>query len=407
MKKFTLALAFLFLGGWSYAQLATNDDFNSETEDPTKWATDLVNGHGSLTQTNQHVEFTVQGAPTAFDQSVRPWKVSRAPYTSDWEVQVDTRNTLILAGTTNQQVVAGLSIDDARGIASNEIIAVQVSGTAFSPQPYVGFMGRLGAADTGTFVSALNLPVTNGAIRIAFNSASKVLTLYYDAEPTNGYTWTQFGSFGINGLGGADANMSWGLTETNDMIVSIYGYAIDTAVTNDEVALDNFQATGLVAPLAAHSLAVTKMKVPKTINLSAKKPSITAKAAITIQNQGSGTEVITTATLTTLVTFQLQSLASASCAAPVPVLVLPKKLPVNLSPKKSLKLNYTITFDCANDTAKGTPDFSYSATVHPEAIDGSADTTPANNICPRPPSGADKGCGDKLGNALTTDVVVK
>ena len=83
-----------------------------------------------------------------------------------------------------------------------------------------------------------------------------------------------------------------------------------------------------------------------------------------------------------------------------------------MASKKSLKLNYNITFNCANNPGKGTNDFSYSATVHTEAIDGNPDTQPSNDDCPRDPSGSDKGCGGKkpdhtLGADLFTDVIMK
>ncbi|MEI6083822.1 MAG: hypothetical protein WCS70_05930 [Verrucomicrobiota bacterium] len=220
MKSLTTLFSLVFLTAWCHAE---SDDFNAATVDAGKWSADLVTGHGALSQTNQQLEFLIDGTATAFDQSVRPWKPSRGPYNADWEVQVDTLNSLAPTGTTNQQIAAGITIDDARGIVSNEVIAVQVSGTAFAPQPYVGFMGRLGAPDTGTFASALNLPITNGAVRVAFNSTTKVITLYYDTNPTNGYTWTQFAAFGVNGAGGTDANMDWGMTDADQFKIGVYG----------------------------------------------------------------------------------------------------------------------------------------------------------------------------------------
>lgn len=416
-KKCCLVLVALSLWTRLAVGQATNDDFNTNVKDTTKWSSDLVTGHGLLSETNQLVEFRVVGAATAFDQSDRPWKVSRGPYTSDWEVQVDTRNTLVLSGTTNQQVGVGIAIDDSRGILSNEIIAVQIAGTAFAPQPYVGFMGRLGAPDTGTFVSALNLPVTNGAVRIRFNSATKVLTLFYDTASSNGFTWVQFGSFGINGAGGADANMAWGLGDTDQLLISIYGYAFHTAVTNNEAALDNFAATGLVPPLVPHNFAVTSLKAPKKVTLKAGKVPKPAKVAVAIQNLGTITEIIPNLeTLNNLVTLNIASLTS-TCSVPVATLTPPKSFPVTLKPKKSLKLTYLVTINCPNDSAAGIghEDYRFTVDVDPAALDGSPDTVPANNVCPRPANAVtgDKGCGNKdavtkqIGADVLTDVVVK
>jgi hypothetical protein len=410
MKQFAATLSLILLSAWCHAALPTNDDFNGVSENTTNWGPDEVSGHGVLNQVNQHLEYSVNGAPTAVDQSVRPWIASLGPYTSDWEVQIDTLNTVI-ASATNQQIGTGIAIDGEAGGFTNEIIAIQFSGASAPSTPEAGFLGRLGTPTNGVFVTAL-VASTNGAVRITFNSTNKVVTLFYDADHTSGYTWTQFGSFGINGSGGSDGNASWGLTNMSQMLVRVYGYSFFTAVSSNEVALDNFSTTGLVAPLLPHDLAVTSIKVPKAVTLSAKKPSITSKAAVTIENLGPLTEQITAENITNLVDFELQSLSPATCTPPVPVLVLPTKLPISLATKKSLKLNYTITFDCANNPTKGVEDFSYTAAVHTEALDGSPDTNPSNDTCPRDPSGTDKGCGSKnpdgtLGGDVVTDVIMK
>jgi len=323
---------------------------------------------------------------------------------------VDTFNSLVVTGA-NQQVATGIAISDGR-VLSNEIIVTQFSGGSDIGTSQVGFVGRLGGLSNGVFVSALNITSTNGAVRVSFDSTTKVVTLYYDADHSGGYTWTQFGSFGINGSNGTDGNMSWNFADTNQIVIGIYGFAENTAVSSNEVALDNFATTGLVAPFVPHDLAVTAIKAPKTITLSAKTPSVTKKASVTIQNRGTVVEQITAENITNVVTFEVTSLAPATCVAPVPQLIMPTKLPVNLTAKKSYTLNYNITYDCANNPGKGTNDFSYSATVNTMAIDGTADTNPSNDDCPRGPNGTDKGCGGvnpnhTLGAAVVTDVILK
>jgi hypothetical protein len=412
MKKFTTILSLFLSCGLCHAALPTNDDFNSSTENTTNWAPDEATGHGVLSLVNQQLQYSVDGTPTAVDQSVRPWIASLGPYTSDWEVQIDTLNT-ITVDATNQQVGTGIVITGEGSNFTNQILVVQFSGASAPNTPEVGFLGRMGTPTNGIFVSQLgSITPANGAVRITFNSTNKVVTLFFDADHSGGYNWTQFGSFGINGSGGSDANQSWGLTNSSQLAIGIYGYSFFTAVTSNEVALDNFDTTGLAAPLLPHDLAVTSMKVPKAVTLSTKKPSVTSKAVVTIENLGPLTEHITADILTNLVDFELQSLSPSTCPAPVPVLVMPTKLPIVLAPKKSLKLNYTITFDCANNPTKGSQDFSYTATVNTEAIDGNPDANPSNDVCPRDPSGSDKGCGSKttngtLGGEVVTDVIMK
>jgi len=46
-------------------------------------------------------------------------------------------------------------------------------------------------------------------------------------------------------------------------------------------------------------------------------------------------------------------------------------------------------------------------TVDSAALGGGADSDPSDDVCPRLPSGDDKGCGGKGGGPLLTDVIVK
>src|SRR5882724_12437520 len=101
MKKFAATLSLILICGFCRATLPTNDDFNSSSENTTNWAPDEVAGHGVLTLVNQHLQYRVNGEPTDLDQSVRPWIAGLGPYTSDWEVQIDTLNTAV-ATATNQ-----------------------------------------------------------------------------------------------------------------------------------------------------------------------------------------------------------------------------------------------------------------------------------------------------------------
>lgn len=88
-----------------------------------------------------------------------------------------------------------------------------------------------------------------------------------------------------------------------------------------------------------------------------------------------------------------------------------------LNPKKKLKVFYQVTYNCTaalpKDTGDSTRgDYSHTATVYHEVLDGKADDHPEDDTCPRNvtppyeidplPDGAikDKGCAPEL-----TDVV--
>jgi hypothetical protein len=98
-----------------------------------------------------------------------------------------------------------------------------------------------------------------------------------------------------------------------------------------------------------------------------------------------------------------------------------------VSPGKTLTVNFLVTFNCPGalpkKTADSSPaDYSFSATVYHDVLDGTADVHREDDVCPRdplpgsfdplpPPKGtSDKGCGAKmanrtLGGAITTQVV--
>lgn len=174
-----------------------------------------------------------------------------------------------------------------------------------------------------------------------------------------------------------------------------------------------FELAPPVPPELAHDLAVTNITVPKTITLTAAKPTQTKTVKVQIQNRSAHSEVIPNATvLAEVVSLDLISLGD--CPAPAPVLVPPNKFPLTWKSKQ--KLN--VTFDCANDPLKSTAkdpaheDYAYTATVEHSALNGGlADDHPADDSCPRAPFGTDPypngklkdlGCDEKV-----TDVVVK
>jgi hypothetical protein len=174
------------------------------------------------------------------------------------------------------------------------------------------------------------------------------------------------------------------------------------------------------APPEPHDLAVVKMKAPKKISLSATVTNVVGKFSVSIQNRSAHSEVITDMTmLRNLVTLAVQTLGA--CPDVTPVMLPPKgTFPVTLLPKKKLTLTFTAAFDCANDQLAGAghEDFRSIASVHHNAIDGLADTHPADDNCPRAPlpGGTDpnpdpskplKDTGCAGGVEVKTDVFIK
>jgi len=198
-------------------------------------------------------------------------------------------------------------------------------------------------------------------------------------------------------------------------VMSASGFTVTVTDANNCTGSRPYTLTVNDAPPELHDLAVVKMKAPKKINFSG--TPVTGKFAVTIQNNAAHEEIIPDfATLQNLVTVSVQSLSN--CPSFAATMSLPKAaFPITLVSKKKLKLAFTATFNCVNDplpTAKTAAHNDYRTIAHVShtALDGMADTTPANDDCPHTPFGLDNGCGAKtpagtLGGDVLTDVIDK
>ena len=81
---------------------------------------------------------------------------------------------------------------------------------------------------------------------------------------------------------------------------------------------------------------------------------------------------------------------------------------LGIKPQGKLSLSIDVTWACPNATPspKGEFDFGTSFDLNGAAI-GIDDDQPENDVCPRLPSGDDKGCGGKGGGPLETDLILK
>jgi hypothetical protein len=191
--------------------------------------------------------------------------------------------------------------------------------------------------------------------------------------------------------------------------------------------------------IGVHDLAVTSIVAPTSIKGTT---ALNAAVTVTIQNRSDHDETITPASLGNGVSTGLVRLSvsvtdndAEQCQSPNVVLNAAKNAALFgntgskvLTPKRTMKVAYLVTLQCTSalpankaDSTRG--DYSYSATVHRDVLDGSADIHDEDDICPRdalpggidslpPPKGiADKGCGSRkpdrsLGAPVVTDVVL-
>jgi glucose/arabinose dehydrogenase len=169
---------------------------------------------------------------------------------------------------------------------------------------------------------------------------------------------------------------------------------------------------------ASYDLAVSKVKAPKKISLSDSKPTVLKDVKVTLVNQGNQTETIGELEIGALVTLDWTSLPPMACLDPSFTLKPPKKgFPIVLEQNKKVNLAYTVTWECANDPLQSNKDadhadFEVQVTVDRSVLGAEPDADPSNDVCPRPASAEDKGCGGKdangdVGGPIRTDVVNK
>jgi len=183
---------------------------------------------------------------------------------------------------------------------------------------------------------------------------------------------------------------------------------------------DVHKITGETTEPPEQDLALSQVKVPKKISLSQAKPVVLKDLKLTLVNQGLINETIDETEVAGLVSIDWTSLPVPNLLCPAPGTVLaPPELgfPIVLEPGKKLSLSYTVTWNCANDDAASSKtedhaDFEVEVTIDRSVLGGGSDTDLSDDVCPRPASGDDKGCGGKdangdIGGPIRTDIVVK
>ena len=176
------------------------------------------------------------------------------------------------------------------------------------------------------------------------------------------------------------------------------------------------------------NLAVTAIRAPARVRLTAAHPETTLAVAVEIQNRSPHAETITD--LTGVVDLEVRSLSNL-CPDLVPVLLTEPpqaRLPIRLASKAKLLVYFNVRYsqECVPDPLETTRsedhnDYEYVATAHQEMVNDNRDTFPKDDACPRAPVGKvttaggtikDLGCGGRkplggLGAPVVTDVIVK
>jgi hypothetical protein len=211
------------------------DNFDDNSKDLAKWGTDEVRGSGQLDEANGRLEYTSANG-SGISSSDRPWIATRFPYDADWSIQLDVTNTTSLGEFSS----FGIDVRSVR-LPDNEIEVELAQSNLFWSE----FYGGTNISDPG-YASGYGLNAF-GAILLSFNAASKVFTVSYDIDPSDGYLWTEFGSFGVAGSGGSSGTRDWGLNDSDQFTAYLFGYSDGVLVTSGEIYGDNFLETGGLA----------------------------------------------------------------------------------------------------------------------------------------------------------------
>ena len=223
--------------------ISSGDDFNDNKKDPEKWGPDKVYGHGVLTDTNGRLEHTCR-VGTQYppgDEVDRPWVLTRLPYNVDWDVQIDVVN-LVSPSDRGQESSFGIKL--ASPYSKQTFLTAELYASSDGGPPRRRFFSEMVTSGNFIWNDPGDMGVTRGAVRIAFNSATKIITVFYDTEIDDGYQWVPYGSFGIAGGGGANGYSNWNLTENDFFRVFVFGYSSNMSISSGELFGDNFSQAG-------------------------------------------------------------------------------------------------------------------------------------------------------------------
>ena len=221
-------------------EVTDSDDFNDNAKDPAKWGTDDTNGNGTITEQITRLEYRCSSPTSNYDGANRPWIKSNLPYDTDWEVQIDVRN---ISDPEISEQVSSYGLELVNPSDDNDYLYVEIYASTLGGLPARnGFYGEIGFDNDSAWVDTGDVNLEAGAVRLTFDAASKVVTLFYDV-PGGDYTWIEFGSFGIDGNGGDDGNGNWGLAASDEILLDVYGYSEQMTIPPAQVFGDNFAIT--------------------------------------------------------------------------------------------------------------------------------------------------------------------
>jgi hypothetical protein len=213
--------------------------------------------------------------------------------------------------------------------------------------------------------------------------------------------------------------------DTNDTFCAANEYAVSKSLA----PLANWGTWITCFRIGVHDLAVTSIVAPSTV---IGPGPVQTSVKVTIQNRSDHNETVASSDLgdgigSGLVRLSVAvidtDLVSEGCNPASIVLdgantaLFTGGRPQVLASKATLTVGFLVTYNCSSPATKSTSatgDYSHTATVHHDVLDGNPDAHTADDICPHsslfdpnPPTKGtkDKGCGNKGGGPVLTNVI--
>ena len=221
------------------ANLFGADNFNDDARDPTKWGTDEAQNTGLLNEVNGRLEYTGQDAIEPFGYAERPWVLNTGSYTEDWEARVDVHLGSIPMSEEGDRAQMVLAV---YGNGSNGEIQLELEHNGMAAQRRFRYTTEGDVGET-----TANTATTDGALRIQFNAAQKVLTFAYDSNgPMGGHTWTTLKTVDVDATA-----TDWLMDDDSRFTLAIFGEHEGVTVDPGDAWADNFEATSALPSIVA------------------------------------------------------------------------------------------------------------------------------------------------------------
>ncbi len=249
------------------APLATSftgsDDFSAFGN----WSAPTISsGKGRLNFANDRLEYTVSSPTGEDDIALREWTQNNVgSYNKDWAVQIDVH--LAAMSLANGQcawldLMVVRAVDALKPWEQMNIMDLQIDRYGNGSNTVHDFGGALvgnGSRTPATGMLEVRDNSTDATLRISFNSTTKELTSWTDADgPANGYVWTLLQTVNIG-----SGIYTWGMNASSTFAIMLVGGATGVSLGSGQAYFDNFLTTGTSVPV------ITTQPQPQTVSVGA------------------------------------------------------------------------------------------------------------------------------------------